>query len=143
MKSGISIKIMWGLAALFFLLPASKSRGAYCTAYGINCSEYISGVVFETINNTGTGCNNGYTDYTSLSTTISVGQSYLITITNGGPFSGDQCGIWIDWNQDEDFDDEDEEITASGAHSRQRYRPRHTQRRVIRGSACASLIPAY
>ncbi len=114
MKSGISIKIMWGLAALFFLLPASKSRGAYCTAYGINCSEYISGVVFETINNTGTGCNNGYTDYTSLSTTISVGQSYLITITNGGPFSGDQCGIWIDWNQDEDFDDEDEEITASG-----------------------------
>jgi hypothetical protein len=113
MKSGISIKIMWGLAALFFLLPATNSRGEYCTAYSESCSyEYIFGVELETISNMGTDCNDGYTDFTSLSTLISIGQSYTIMIINGDSYTGDQCGIWIDWNQDEDFLDEGEAIMA-------------------------------
>jgi len=41
--------------------------------------------------------------------------SYPITITNGDPiWSSDQCGIWVDWNQNEDFSD-DTPITVTGS----------------------------
>jgi hypothetical protein len=39
---------------------------------------------------------------------------YPISVTNGFPYLDDQCGIWVDWNQDLDFDDADETIAVSG-----------------------------
>ena len=85
----------------------------YCTASG-GCVEYISGVQVGSINNTGTSCSGGYADYTALSTNMEIGKSYTITVTNGFPSSLDRCGIWIDWNQDKDFDDAGEAITVNG-----------------------------
>ena len=38
--------------------------------------------------------------------------SYEITVTNGCPDQQSQCGIWIDWNQNDDFTD-DEPITVN------------------------------
>ena len=35
---------------------------------------------------------------------------YPITVENGNPYSTDDCGIWVDWNNDLDFDDPDERI---------------------------------
>ena len=84
---------------------------AYCSASG-GCDEYIGNVQVGDINNP-SGCD-GYADYTAISTNMNPGESYLITITNGNPYSADQCGIWIDWNQDEDFDDAGETISVSG-----------------------------
>jgi len=88
----------------------------YCTASG-GCDEHISGVQAGDIDNTGTPCSSGgYHDYTYLSTTIGQGQSIPVTVTNGNPsYSNDQCGIWIDWNQDLDFLDPDEYITMVGS----------------------------
>ncbi len=80
-----------------------KSPKAYCTASG-GGDEYISGVEFGSINNTGTGAD-GYADYTAMSTNVDAGNTYQITITNGNVYPTDDLGIWIDWNQDEDFDD--------------------------------------
>ena len=73
---------------------------AYCAASG-GCDEYISRVQFGTIDNS-SGCSN-YGDYTAISTEVEPGETYPITITNPVPYSSDIVGIYIDWNQDEDF----------------------------------------
>ncbi len=86
----------------------------YCSALAYRTGyEYISNVAVGSIDNS-TG-SSGYADYTSLSTLMNIGTSYPITVTNGEPYENDQCGIWIDWNHDNDFDDTGETITTSGA----------------------------
>jgi hypothetical protein len=76
---------------------------SYCSATSTACDEYISKVEFEDINNAGTPCDN-YADYTALSTTLERGGSYPITVINGGPaYTADATTVWIDWNQDQHF----------------------------------------
>jgi PKD repeat protein len=87
----------------------------YCTANASTCDEYISRVQVNTINNITTCTTGGYANYTSMFTRLSPGASYPVTITNGLTiYSGDQCGIWVDWNHDADFLDANETITVSG-----------------------------
>jgi len=101
--------IVWILAGAFGL--AGTAWGDYCSASG-GCGEYISDVMVGDINNTDTGCD-GYADYTSLSTTMEIGTDYPITVINGDKWSWEeQCGIWVDWNRDEDFDDPGEKTIA-------------------------------
>jgi hypothetical protein len=76
---------------------------AYCAAGSNLCDEFISRVQVGTIDNA-SGCASTYDDYTAMSTDLVVGNCYSITVTNGFPYTGDQCGIWIDWNQDMCFD---------------------------------------
>jgi hypothetical protein len=84
----------------------------YCAATG-GCDEYISGVTVGTIANTGTLCDN-YTDYSgSLSTAMVIGTDYTITVDNGYAYTGDICGVWVDWDGDLDWYDETM-ITMSG-----------------------------
>ena len=75
---------------------------AYCSASG-GCDEYISQVVVGDINNS-SGCD-GYADYTTISTDMTIGTGYAITVTNGNTWTGDECDVYVDWNQDEDFAD--------------------------------------
>jgi hypothetical protein len=82
----------------------------YCPASG-GCDEYIENVNVGTIDNT-TACD-GYADFTYLSTDMAVGAPYDITVTIGNAYSSDKGGLWIDWNQDLDFDDADETITIA------------------------------
>lgn len=89
-----------------------KNPNVYCSAGG-GGDEYISGVVFGNINNTGTSAS-GYSDFTAMSTDVDSGNTYPITITNGNSYSSDDLGIWIDWNQDEDFDDVGENVICEG-----------------------------
>ena len=94
-----------------FMATTDDTR-AYCAASG-GCDEYISKVQIGTINNS-TGCT-GYGNYTSQSTEVETGETYAITVTNGNPiWTADQCGIWVDWNLDEDFEN-DGTITVSGS----------------------------
>jgi hypothetical protein len=85
----------------------------YCAASAAR-DEYISGVQVGSINNTTSYTTGGYASYTNMTTTMEIGKSYPITVTNGYPYSPDRCGIWVDWNQDMDFDDAGETITVSG-----------------------------
>ncbi len=89
------------------------SPADYCAASG-GCSEYISRVQFGTMDNT-TGCSN-YADHTGITPTVFLpwDQTMTVTVTNGAPYSGDQCGIWVDWNNDGDFSDAGETLTVSG-----------------------------
>ena len=87
----------------------TKGNKAYCTASG-GCDEYISRVIFNTIDNT-SGCSN-YGDYTGISTTVNAGDTHSLTIENGNVYTADDLGVWFDWNQDDDFDDAGENVVC-------------------------------
>jgi len=104
---------------LIICLLVSQAQGQYCSASG-GCDEYIYTVQVGAINNTATGCNN-YADYTSMSTAMEIGTGYPIMVVTavGGTayagYEGDQCGIWVDWNQDGGFYDPNETVyTVTG-----------------------------
>ena len=99
--------------SMFIPTDASADLRAYCLSTG-GCDEYISRVQLNEINNLSL-CT-GYGNYTGIySTTMSVGSSYQITVTNGTPnYPEDQCGLWVDWNQNEVFDD-NEMIEMNGS----------------------------
>ncbi|MBV1923514.1 MAG: T9SS type A sorting domain-containing protein, partial [Flavobacteriaceae bacterium] len=82
-----------------------------CDASGGGGDEFISRVQFGDIDNA--SAQTFYGDYTNLSTDVEAGATYPITITNGEIFASDDLGIWIDINQDEDFDDPGEEVLCT------------------------------
>ncbi len=82
----------------------------YCPSKGNTVvDEWIQKVVFGSINNT-SGANGGYKDYTNLSTTVSKGSSQTITIYPAwaGAIYNEAYTVFIDWNRDGDFDDNNE-----------------------------------
>jgi len=84
----------------------------YCVAYG-GCDEYISRVQMGDIDNS-SECNE-YVNYTTIhSTDLPANSSQTLTVTNGTPYASDQCGVWVDWNRDLDFNDANETITITG-----------------------------
>ena len=89
----------------------SKYKGTldYCDASG-GGDEYISGVQFGDINTT--SGENGYEDHTDLSTDVQIGNTYTLTVHNGNPYDSDDWGVWIDLNQDGDFDDAGENVVC-------------------------------
>ena len=82
----------------------------YCIATG-GCDEHISNVQIGSINNS-SACE-GYQNFTNLSTSIPVNSSAALTVTNGTPYGSDQCGVWVDWNNDGDFVDAGETMTVA------------------------------
>ncbi len=93
-----------------YTIVVQSGGGTYCDASG-GCDEYISRVQIGSIDNS-SDCD-GYADYTSMSTNLQGGYSYDLTITNGVHYDTDVMGCWIDWNQDQDFDDPGEEIDVT------------------------------
>lgn len=86
--------------------------GAYCEGgAGSDDFEWISKVVLNTIDNT-SGQSGGYTDFTNISTMLTRGESYPIIIEQmySGAAFGDQFEVWIDFNQDGDFEDAQEKV---------------------------------
>ncbi|MCB0804342.1 MAG: hypothetical protein KDC05_01010 [Bacteroidales bacterium] len=77
----------------------------YCEASSANpTEEWISNVMFNTINNS-TGGVNGYEDYTSISTEVEKGQSYNLSVSVGSIGNwNENVMAFIDWDQSCDFD---------------------------------------
>ncbi len=75
----------------------------YCEASG-GGDEHISRVRFGDYVNESQS--NHYEDFTDLNWKMSKNDVYQIYVTNGNPYSEDQCGIWIDWDGNGEFDDE-------------------------------------
>lgn len=81
----------------------------YCDVSHSLKRECIYNVSVGSIDNT-TGWN-GYNNYTGESTEMVVGEYYPLSVTCSSTWSsGSGCGVWIDWNQDGDFEDLDEEV---------------------------------
>jgi hypothetical protein len=103
--------------ALLLVLSGTTGWAQYCSSgatstFDSNCG----GVVFNTINNSTLGICATYTDFTSISTNVTVGNSYPISVTAGtcgGDYSK-SCKVYIDYNQDQDFLDPGEEVFSAG-----------------------------
>jgi len=93
-------------------IVAGNAPGNYCTANTNSAYGYISRVQLGTIDNSSGYSTSSpyYEDWTAQSTDIVVNQSYNLTVTNGSSNSDLDIAIWIDWNRDGDFQDENEDI---------------------------------
>ncbi|GAA4275512.1 M43 family zinc metalloprotease [Aquimarina mytili] len=90
----------------------------YCDSNGRSVAgEYISRVQFKTIDNSSAGSSQGYGDYTSVSTTASKGVVNTITVTPTwtGRVYNEAYSVWIDYNQDGDFEDSEEQVWSKAA----------------------------
>jgi hypothetical protein len=94
------------------------STPSYCQPGGQSTQfEWIKKVQIKSINNT-SGDDGGYADYTGLNTSLNPGQSKNIKLQPG--FSGssnvEYWRVWVDWNEDGDFDDAGElEVETSSS----------------------------
>ncbi|MBM3403545.1 MAG: PKD domain-containing protein [Bacteroidetes bacterium] len=82
---------------------------SYCSSTSNNATEeWIGNVTFNTINNTTTGTA-GYENFTTISTDVSQGVLYNLSVTcdQTATFT-ENCWAFIDWNQDCDFTDANE-----------------------------------
>lgn len=87
---------------------------SYCTIQGTNQNfEFIEAVALNAMNNV-SGDDGGYGDYTSIVTNLEQGATANVTLTPGFVGQDYQEGwrIWIDYNQDLDFNDAGEEVFA-------------------------------
>jgi hypothetical protein len=102
------------VCVLGVILLATRAPGqVYCTATSTNCDEFISRVQCGMIDNMSVCAH--YANYTAMSNDVFPTGSFTITVTNGRPvYSADQCGIWIDWNQNGSFYDAGEAVAVTG-----------------------------
>lgn len=90
----------------------TKSDGICNSVANTNYDTSTTLVQFGTINNA-SGKPSGYSDYTSISTNVNRESTYDLTVnmnTDSSPTNSYTCitTVWIDWNQDCDFDDPNE-----------------------------------
>jgi PKD repeat protein len=85
----------------------NPSTCTYCDAWGSNGTmEWISNVSFNTINNSSV-VSSGYTDYSYITTELTPGSIYPVSVTCDmtGTTWIEHYWVFFDWNQDCDFDD--------------------------------------
>ncbi len=90
--------------------------GNYCASASTNTNdEYISRVQLGTIDNASGA--QFYSDFTSISTGLTEGQAYTITVTPTwtGTVYAEGYAVWIDYNDDKDFSDAGELVWSKAA----------------------------
>jgi hypothetical protein len=104
--------------------PGGSRQINYCfpnNTYGCYFA-YIDDVVLNTLSNIDSYCNgstDGYVYYApsgSYTTTVEIGSSYPLTL-DGPAFEPVGFGVWIDFNNDADFDDADEFVYSSPSYT--------------------------
>ncbi|MDG5491174.1 immunoglobulin-like domain-containing protein [Psychroserpens sp. SPM9] len=88
----------------------------YCASASTNVNdEYISRVQLGSIDNASGA--QFYSDFTNLSTNLTQGQSYSITVTPTwtGTTYAEGYSVWIDYNHDGDFTDSGEQVWTQAA----------------------------
>lgn len=85
----------------------------YCPAGASVQDEAITNVTVGTINNTTAWSTGGYGNYTALSTNMTIGTGYTISVNTSPYYTGDITGIWVDWNKNFSFLDAGEYFTTS------------------------------
>ncbi len=89
---------------------------AYCVSNGEGATEeWIQQVSIGSLNNT-SGNNNGYGNYTQVSTILNPGATYDLGLTPGYRTEAfdEYWRVWIDYNQDNDFNDANELVYDAG-----------------------------
>jgi len=65
--------------------------------------EYISRVMLNGLDNSSSS--DHYSDFTGEFISMKSGRAYTIQVTAGNSYEGDQCAVWVDWNQNGEFDE--------------------------------------
>jgi PKD repeat protein len=82
----------------------------YCATINNNSTGvWISNVTLNTINNTSASNSSGYGNYTSISTSLTKGNTYALSVASNIGFNR-TTSVWIDYNQDGDFNDSGEQV---------------------------------
>ncbi len=79
------------------------NQNTYETAKG-GGDEYIHKVIVSNLLNT--SAYDYYSDYSSIYANIHTQQSYPIEVHSKNHFVGDQCKVWVDWDQNGTFDED-------------------------------------
>ena len=93
-----------------FVTTSAAPVVSYCASKGNSVAdEWIQRVRVGSIDNN-SGSNGGYGNFTNLSTSLAKGTSYNITINPAwsGTVYSEAYNVWIDYNQDGDFNDSGE-----------------------------------
>lgn len=95
-----------------------STTSGYCNVSGISTAghNYISRVRLNSIDNS--SGNDSYSDFTSISTSLTAGTNYNIILNKPSVSPGSRtCGfsVWIDYNRDGDFDDSGERATFTSS----------------------------
>ena len=96
-------------------LPYSFTTMAptYCTAgASVLGFETISNVTFSDINNNSTAPA-GYEDFSTVIGNVTAGITYTFTASTDDSYEDDQVLVWIDFNNDKDFDDAGEQVLVT------------------------------
>src|SRR5690606_13679163 len=108
------------LTALLWALGVEGAYAQYCIpTYSTGCSSgdniddvMLAGAVAPGINNLNTPCAAGsYSDYTDMSATLTIGNSYSGNVTTGYDFNSEDVRIWIDYNDNEVFESSEQIAT--------------------------------
>jgi hypothetical protein len=97
-------------AVIAFLWAGSTINAQYCVPTGnCNAGDEILNFTLNTINNNSL-CQGGYSDFSgSISTTLNASVPYPYSATFG--YSSQSLALWLDINQDGDFDDAGEFVS--------------------------------
>ncbi len=90
----------------------------YCSTQGNNASEeWIQRVKLNTLDHSSSNENGGYSDFTSYSTSLVRGNSYTIYLYPqwAGTVYKEGWAVYIDYNQDGDFEDANETVFTAAA----------------------------
>ena len=92
----------------------TTSAPTYCTAGATSTSfEKITNVTFADINQSSTATA-GYEDFTTTVGNVTAGSTYTFTATfTGTSYASDQVLVWIDLNNDKDFNDVGEQVLVT------------------------------
>ena len=109
-----SLSSAYSSASSFITTGCSIS---YCASSGTNTSrEYINKITLGTIINT-SGNNNGYGNFTALSTNLAGATSFTIGLTPGysGTSRKEDWNVYIDYNHNGSFTDAGEKVATASA----------------------------
>ncbi|GAB3267947.1 hypothetical protein GCM10027347_37150 [Larkinella harenae] len=100
----------------FALIASGVGGKAYCASAAAAAGPAnVDRVRFGTINQVGNSGCQAYSDFTSISSNVSIGQQIPLEVTMGscGENRSTITKTFIDWNLDGDFDDENELVATS------------------------------
>ncbi|MDO7853103.1 GEVED domain-containing protein [Hymenobacter convexus] len=100
-------------------VPQNSFLNCYCTPTGGSCAnEWIRGVTLASLGNTGTTCSSGgyasYTTNAALTTTLSQGATYPVTLDLRVNATNSAAGIWIDYDHSGTFDASEYTLVGTG-----------------------------
>lgn len=103
------------LSGLLFAVGIRAEAQTYCNSSFTNVNwEHLTNVTFGTINNTTIGITGGPVDYTSMSTNVTAGNSYPISVTILADGS-EYIYAFIDWNHNGTLSDAGEVYTIASS----------------------------